>query len=261
MIRSISRGLAVLRAMNARMHSTLADLHRDTGLPKPTVFRILETLRDEGYVREVDARGSYQLTGKVRDLSDGCSERLLIVDAAIPCMIRTTRRIKWPLGLSTLDGDRMAVRYSTMPYSPLAYLPTTYGRRHAMAQSSVGLAYLAFCSEPERRFLLPEGASAELQAILDATRDRGYAVRQPTAEWESATCAVPVAEDGELLAVLSMTTFGSTMTQDFLDRHIPILQQTASENLAAHAPLRHMDQADEGPSAPVPANASISSVD
>ncbi|MBN9009232.1 MAG: helix-turn-helix domain-containing protein, partial [Rhizobiales bacterium] len=56
MIRSTSRGLAVLRAMNARMHSTLADLHRDTGLPKPTVFRILETLRDEGYVREVDAR-------------------------------------------------------------------------------------------------------------------------------------------------------------------------------------------------------------
>jgi len=258
MIRSISRALAVLRAMNARMHSTLADLHRDTGLPKPTVYRILETLRAEGYAREVDARGSYQLTGKVRDLADGCSERLLIVDAAIPCMIGATRRVRWPLGLSTLDGDRMAVRYSTMPYSPLAYLPTTYGRRHPMTQSSVGLAYLAFCPEPERRFLLPGGAPAELHAILEATRARGYAVRQPSAPGDSATCAVPVADRGELLAVLSMTTFGSTMTPAFQDRHIPVLRQTAAEILDAYVPLRQMTQAAALPSAPSATSASIS---
>ncbi len=244
--------------MNGRMHSTLAELHRDTGLPKPTVFRILETLRAEGYVRDVDGRGSYQLTGKVRELSDGCSERLRIVDAAIPCMIQATRRVKWPLGLSTLDGNRMAVRYSTMPYSPLAYLPTTYGRRHPMTQSCVGLAYLAFCSDPERRFLLPEGASAALEERLHATRARGYAVRLPSSPGDSATCAVPVADEGELLAVLSMTTFGGIMTADFQERHVPVLWQTATEILAAYRELRR-DQTELEPSIPAAENASISS--
>lgn len=259
MIRSVSRALSVLRALNGRMHSTLADLHRDTGLPKPTVYRILETLRADGYVRDVDGRGSYQLTAKVRELSDGCSERLQIVDAAIPCMIRATRRVKWPLGLSTLDGDRMAVRYSTMPHSPLAYLPTTYGRRHPVTQSSVGLAYLAFCSEPERRFLLPDGLPPRLDAVLEETRRRGYAVRLPAAPGDSATCAVPLADAGELLAVLSMTTFGATMTAAFQKRHVPVLWETAGAILEAYRPLRQKDQSAAAPSTPAAASASISS--
>ncbi|MBX6319755.1 helix-turn-helix domain-containing protein [Pigmentiphaga sp.] len=257
MIRSVSRALLVLRALNGRMHSTLAELHRDTGLPKPTVYRILETLRADGYVREVDGRGSYQLTAKVRELSDGCSERLLIVDAAIPCMIDATRRIKWPLGLSTLDGDRMAVRYSTMPYSPLAYLPTTYGRRHPVTESCVGIAYLSFCSEPERRFLLPDGVPPRLESILEATRQRGYAVRQPATPGDSATCAVPLRAGDELLAVLSMTTFGSTMTASFQKRHVPVLWETADAILQAYRQLR--DNQRGVPSTPDAESDSISS--
>ena len=61
-IRSIARALELLNAMNERQPCTLADLHVATGLPKPTVFRILATLKHEGYVKREGGLGQYRLT-------------------------------------------------------------------------------------------------------------------------------------------------------------------------------------------------------
>ena len=44
-IRSITRALRLLDAMNERQSCTLAELNSATGLPKPTIFRILATLQ------------------------------------------------------------------------------------------------------------------------------------------------------------------------------------------------------------------------
>ena len=43
-VRSLERGLALLIAMNRRKLPSVVEFARDTRLPRPTVYRLLETL-------------------------------------------------------------------------------------------------------------------------------------------------------------------------------------------------------------------------
>ena len=47
-IRSVERAIDVLQALNRRPISTLGDLHCETGLPKPSIVRLLRTLEAKG---------------------------------------------------------------------------------------------------------------------------------------------------------------------------------------------------------------------
>ncbi|HRJ48030.1 MAG TPA: helix-turn-helix domain-containing protein, partial [Opitutaceae bacterium] len=46
-------------------HLTLAELAEESRLPKPTVHRILRSLRDLGYVAQSDERGAYRLAERL----------------------------------------------------------------------------------------------------------------------------------------------------------------------------------------------------
>lgn len=237
-IRSISRALEVLRVMNQRQHYELRELHAITRLPSPTVYRILLTLQKEGYVK-AEGGGRYRLTSRTRELGAGYTEKSLIVDVAAPIALRTTRRIRWPLAIGTLDEDAICVRYSTMPYSPLAVQATTLGHRLGLLDSAMGLAYLAFCGAEERAALvdlLQDAATIGVPVVtglLGQTRRRGYGLRLSHSRGTSATVAVPILATDQVVAVLSMTTFGRSMTEATLTKHVPILKQTAAS--IAHA--------------------------
>jgi DNA-binding IclR family transcriptional regulator len=64
MVAALSRGLSLLDILERSGRSlSLADLARASGLHKSTTLRLLDTLRQSGYVQRVDAR--YQLGGAV----------------------------------------------------------------------------------------------------------------------------------------------------------------------------------------------------
>lgn len=242
-IRAVARALNVLRVMNSRAVWPLQALHRATGLPKSTLSRLLTTLIAEGYVRAEDAAGAYRLTAKVHELDAGYTEGSRLVDAGRPIALKVTKKIKWPLALGVLDGDAMVVRFSSMPYSPLAVHTTTLGHRLALLESAMGRAFLAFASAIERQSLLDhlmgldpgDGAWSLDWVLKDLSRVRaeGYAVRQPGGGRGSATLAVPLLLDGVAIAALSMTTFGKSLTSTAIAEHVPILAQTAREISAA----------------------------
>lgn len=238
-IRALSRGLAVLRVMNRAQRWSLHALHEALGLPKSTLFRILEALRHDGYVVADVARGQYMLTARVRELSGGYTEQSRVVAAGSSIALRVTRDvIKWPLAIGVRDGDALVVGYSTMPYSPLAVHATTIGHRLSLTQSAMGQAYLAHCSDVERReslAMLPSGeADPGLAARLARVVAEGFAVRRPDRPGDSATLAVPICRHGEAIAALGMTTFGRTMSARLVQQHLPILCRTAEEIARAY---------------------------
>lgn len=236
-IRSVSRVLQLLRALNETPEASLQALHAATGLPKATLHRMLETLRQEGYVRGTGVSGIYCLTAKVMELSAGCGDRQRVVDMAMPMLIRATKVLKWPLAISTLDVDAMVVRFSTMPYSPLASQPSTYGHRLPLDRTAAGLAYLSFCSEEERIAALQllrkgwDGAEPEqlLAQRIAQTRRLGYGLRLSAAARETATLAVPLMVADELAACVSLTTFGSIMTPAFIKARLPDLRDVCND--------------------------------
>src|SRR5690606_15373124 len=128
---------------------------------------------------------------------------------------QSTKDNKWPLAISTLDETYMVVRFSTMPYSPLAVTPSTFGHRLPLTETAAGMTYLAFCSELEYAALMdlmgiqdrPRHNRDTVRAAVLETRKRGYGLRLAEGKSESSTLAVPLSVDGELYAVISMTTF------------------------------------------------------
>src|SRR5271154_1421294 len=98
-VRSLERGLALLIAMNRRKLPSVIELARDTRLPRPTVYRLLESLNRAGFVTRSSPADRFCLTPKVRSLSDGFLEDDWIAEVAAPLMAQFTRDLVWPAAL------------------------------------------------------------------------------------------------------------------------------------------------------------------
>lgn len=238
-IRSVQRAFLVLRTMNEKPVWSLQELADRTGLPKSTLHRTLAALQEERYVRShEDMYGHYQLTSAVEELSRGVVQQSRLVDVAAPIMIATTKRIKWPLTLAVVDGCQLRVNFCTMPYSPYAIRPSSYGRRYSLFGSALGRAYFAFCGRDERRILYDlhrrEQAGADLpgpcmlRSVITETRANGYGLRRGRKDSDSSALAVPVFAGDYLLGAMAYSTFSRALDDDVIRRYVPILKETAA---------------------------------
>ncbi len=236
-IRSIDRALRILQVMNLRHQWSLHELQLAVELPKTTVFRILQTLERGGFVCSEGTLGLYRVAEKVQELSSGFTNKDLVVEIGSPIALKITTEIKWPLAIATLDGTFMRVRYSTMPYSPLAVHATTVGQRLPLLETAMGRVYLAFCAEHERNELFamlressPENTIRDerrLLAELELIRRQKCGIRKASAKRQTATIAAPVTHGADVVAGLSMTTFGNSLTPELIARYAPVIIETA----------------------------------
>lgn len=237
----VVRTLSLLKALNKQSPSTLRILHEMTGIPKPTIHRLLVTLKNEGYVRSDAVKGVYSLTKKVLLLSEGYTEHELVVELGIPILLRATRESGLPLAIGIAERSQMVVRYSSMPYSPIGPVHTTIGNSHGMIHSAMGQVYMAYCGDAERERLINwlesgaisrsnwQVAERELRAQINLVRKQGYALRQPDTQQQSATLAVPIVHQDGILATLSITTFSSLLINVPIGDFVDLLRRTANE--------------------------------
>lgn len=239
-IQSVVRAIHVLQALNRQPVSSLNVLHQQTGIPKPSLVRMLDTLISQGLVRKAQQHGTYFLTSLVTTLSSGYHSEPRLVEAAREIMDALTAEIKWPLALAVLDVDAAVVRYSTIPQSPLSLLHSSINMRLSLVARALGRVVLAFASADERDMILkilahsdaPENAlahdPAQLLPILETIQTQGYALRDPSVRPVSNTLAVPVFEGGNVVAALGMTWFSSThSTKEAIDKYFPRLRSAA----------------------------------
>ena len=240
-VESVVRAFAVLKALNRSPVSSLDAIYHHTGLPKPSLVRLLQTLCSIGLVRPGPQRGTYLLTSEVRTLAAGYHGEPRAVECAIPVLDDLTARLKWPLALAMFDGNAVVVRYSTIALSQLSLLHSAIGLRHSLASRALGRAYLAFCEPDVREDISavlrasdnPEDAPArnrrDFAALLEDVRNNGYAVRNPKVRPVSNTIAVPVFDHGHVMASIGLTYFSSTMpVATALERFLPELLEAAN---------------------------------
>jgi IclR family mhp operon transcriptional activator len=216
-IRAFARGLDLLAALNRHGAATALALSRETGIARPTVYRLLETLRQEGYVARSPSDERWVLRLKVRRLSDGFEDEEWIAAIAAPALYRLTERIGWPCDLCTLEGTAMVIRETTHRVARFSIDRGMAGRALPVLPSSVGQAWLAFSSRTERETLLgllatsdrpedaPARAPAALARRLAAVRRRGYALRPGgTPPWpHTGSIALPIRRGGGVLGCVN----------------------------------------------------------
>lgn len=258
-MQSVARALQILTEVNRLGVASVGALHKRTGIPKPSIVRLLETLIHEGYIYKDHRMSGYQVTRLATTLSSGFHSAPLAIEAARPWAVELTRQLKWPVGVCTLDGDAVVVCYSTIPDSPISPFHSTIGVRFGLAKRALGRAYLAFCPDDEQEMLLrmlekSDDAESrlcsrkELKDMIAATRERGYATRDPRIEPRSSgTVAVPLRLGGRVIATLGITYFRAAVPQAELGEKVVRPMQDAAahieRDLAASAAAQAQAQA------------------
>jgi IclR family transcriptional regulator, mhp operon transcriptional activator len=223
-VRSLERGLALLAAMNRRKLPSVVELARDTRLPRPTVYRLLETLSRAGFVSRSSPHDRFCLLPRVRTLSDGFVEDDWIADIAAPLMTEFTRNLVWPVALMTFEQGRMLVRQTTHEASTLSIDHGMVGRSLPMLRTGAGRCYLAFCPTKERRAILemlsrskaPEDRWAReaqrLAKLFESIRAKGYAIQDREINPKTTGLAVPIVLGTRVRGALSSIWISSAMT-------------------------------------------------
>lgn len=258
-VRGLERGLRVLKVVRAKPTATLQDIHEITGLPKPSLLRILRTLEQAGMVRRRLADGRYQIGAEVYRVSRKPDRYDRMAEIAGPVLDRLCRRLEWPSDLAVPAGDHMEIRETSRSLSPFVLNHDQIGHRINWLLTAQGRAYLAHCAERERNSLLdllrrsgnPENNLAfqpdKLNDILTQVRKRGYATRDssfvggfygrpPYSDGLSAI-AVPVWWAGQVYGAINLVWLKTAHTIDHIVQHdLADLQAAAAEINAASSP-------------------------
>lgn len=245
-VRSLRRGLDVLQAINRFGSMRLVDITEATGLPYPTVFRLVETLVDAGMIEMEPGRRRYRPTALVQTLSLGYRDELALVALARPHIVALCREVGWPVTICTRVGNNMMVRDSTHRLTTLTFSDYASGYTLPLLECAVGKAYLAWCDEEERAIIISSlsrlDSAADKRAqmllapessLLADIRKAGYASHshnQYTANpGRTSSLAVPIHAGGQLAGALGLVFFSSAMSVGEAARaYLARMQETAA---------------------------------
>jgi len=224
-VRSIQRGLDVLRIVNSSGGVRAGELAQRLGLPRPTVYRLLQTLEELGYVFRGASNDLFRVTRRAASLGDGYDASVLAARHAGPALVDLSRRFVWPFDLSVYENAAMVIEETTHARSPLSIDRGMIGRRLPILRTSGGSCYLAHCSAEERQVILrhlarldePEDRSfieeRALKLMIAETVERGYGVRDG-GEFnpKTSSIAVPILRDGLVLGCLTVIWIRTAMS-------------------------------------------------
>jgi IclR family transcriptional regulator, mhp operon transcriptional activator len=158
-IRSLERGINVLKSLHDMGPASLHELHLKTKLSKPTLLRILKTLSETEMVRQGISDMKYRNTIGLRTLSNKLSFQDRVSEATAPVLESLRQKIKWPSDLFMLDqnvGDMMKLIETSRASSPYRLKIDPLGLQVNMTKSAVGRAYLAFSPDKIKNNLFRE---------------------------------------------------------------------------------------------------------
>jgi IclR family mhp operon transcriptional activator len=262
-VESLARGLQVLQVLQEVRAASLHDLHLATGIPKATLIRILHTAHQHGLVWQRMVDGAFLPSHTLQPRVEG-DDTSWLVEIASPVLEELSQRVQWPSVLSvprldymeTLETNSSRTYFDAMP-------PRPHGFRVNLLRSASGRAYLAFCPQQEfdavitrlrhrdlpcHRLAFDEDA---LRRVVQATRRRGYGVRDPDfgGDYERPrsevddgreSIAMPIRLDGRVAGCINLTWRRQVLSlRTAVDRHLDDLRAAvrAVEERAAAAGL------------------------
>jgi IclR family acetate operon transcriptional repressor len=234
-VQSIERVFELLETMaDAGGVIGLSQLASQSGLPLPTIHRLVRTLVDLGYVRQEPSR-EYALGPRLVRLGDISSG--LLTRWATPYLKQVADALGESTNLAMLDGDQI-MYVAQAPGSHSMRMFTEVGRRAHAHCTAVGKAMLAQMPAEQvdgilRRSGMPALTEhtitdrAQFTRELALTRERGYAIDE--GEQELGVRCVAVALPGNpTRAAASISGPLTRMTGELVQTAVPLLAKTAN---------------------------------
>lgn len=226
-IRSVSRAIAVLQAINRGESLTMMEIAQASAVPYPTACRLVQTLLHEGLIEREMSRKRYRPTALVQTLAHGFQGHGALVQTARPHITELTRAIGWPISLTTHVGSSMVLRDSTHAQTSLTFNAYFPGYAMPILGCAAGLVYLAYADADEREsvlnglvYLADDDTKYMLQMVregglLESIRSAGCAARgfnrYTQNPGKTSSIAVPLHQHGHIVGALTVAFFASAI--------------------------------------------------
>lgn len=233
-VQAVERAIDLLEVLaDAGGTLGLSQMAAASGLPLPTIYRLVRTLAGRGYVRQESSR-EYALGPRLVRLGDTAGR--LVGVWALPRLTALVDTLGESANLAVMEGAQV-VYVAQAPGRHSMRMFTEVGRRVSPHCTAVGKALLAAMPPQRAREILRNTDMvahtdhtitdpATFSAELDRVRADGYAVDE--GEQELGVRCVAVALDGAVLpAAVSISGPTTRMTDDLLRSAVPRLRATA----------------------------------
>jgi DNA-binding IclR family transcriptional regulator len=214
-VRVLKKAVAVLETLSgAGRPMGLAELCRRMKYPKPTIYRILRSFLEVGYLAVDRPTGYYVPTSKLAQLGR-TGHALDLGRRAMPALEGLHQEFNETVNLGVLEGDQISYAACLETTRPLR-LMVRPGTKDPFYCTALGRAIVAFLPEREQDELLSKvkfeartvktvRTRAALKKILRETRRRGWAIDNEECDPGVLCLGAPLLEHGMPVAAISIT--------------------------------------------------------
>lgn len=236
-VQAVDRALELLEVLAADDDPRgVTELARATGLPAPTIHRLLATLAGRGYVRHDPVTRKYVHGTALIRLASRASQ--MIGSGARPYLAELTEASGETANLAILD-DVHAVYIAQVESTHRMRMFTEVGNRVLPHTAAVGKVLLAALPRSDaERIVARTGLPAltpnsitdhrRLAAELDRIAEDGYALDEEEAEIGVRCLAVPVSGAGGVSASISVSGPAGRLDRGECRRLLPVMHDTAA---------------------------------
>jgi IclR family transcriptional regulator, acetate operon repressor len=235
-VQSVTRAFSLLELISAAGGElAISELADRSGLPLPTIHRIVRTLIASGYVIQQPSR-RYALGPRLIGLGETASR--MLGTWVRPQLADLVEAVGETANMAILDGDK-AVYIAQVPSKHSMRMFTEVGRRVDLHCTGVGKALLAqLPPETAREIVCQTGMPArtehsitdpgELMKALARVRERGYVIDDGEQEIGVRCVAVPV-PGAPSLTTISVSGPETRLTPEIIERVVPYVLETAAK--------------------------------
>lgn len=241
-VEALAKGLRILSLFDEQRPSwRVSDLAAATGLPMPTVYRVVMTLVSEGYLDHLP-NGDYRPGVRTLTLGTAALRSLDLVSIATPKLTELGERTGETVNLAVLSGDRV-LYLIRLRNSDLVTANIQVGSTLPAVSTSIGKLLLAQLDEADLEARITDASFsansgpnakvslAELREEFRTIRDQGWAMQDEELAYGLRSVAAPITgPDGRAVAGVNVAVQARDWSTQRIIRELkPAVLATSAE--------------------------------
>lgn len=237
-VRSLAKGLQILSLFTpSRPVLSVDTIARELGFPKPTTYRFVATLREQGFLRKDPEGGGYALDQSLLRFGEVVRSSSNLERYARPQLEELAAKTRETATLVVRSGERGIVIDKVDSPEMMKFIPEP-GWSFPLHAGAAGKVILAWLSQNDlRRYLQRSLAQPtehtivsppDLEAELAQVRAEGYAVADEELMLGSRSIAAPaLTPSGEVLACIAIAGPATRLTMERVPHLAPLVSERA----------------------------------